>query len=86
MVNRSCVTCGIEFGVPDLYEKARCEHGGDFFCPNGHAQHFKRVTYEVLITENTFLTEENEDLRDRVVSLTARIDQLEAAVAYKSGA
>lgn len=40
MIMETCCVCGVEFGIPDpLHEDLlRCKN--DFFCPNGHKQHF----------------------------------------------
>ena len=39
-----CYLCGIEFGMPDNFEKKRRNDHGDFYCPNGHGQHFNAKT------------------------------------------
>jgi hypothetical protein len=32
-----CVTCGMQFAVPDDWDRARREKGDSFVCPNGHS-------------------------------------------------
>lgn len=36
----TCFRCGILFGVPDCWEKARRGDKESFYCPNGHSQAF----------------------------------------------
>lgn len=31
-----CCTCGIEFGLPEVYANARYNDHKAFYCPNGH--------------------------------------------------
>ena len=32
----TCGACGIPFGIPSYFEKARLNDGKSFYCPNGH--------------------------------------------------
>lgn len=36
----TCCLCGIRFGIPNTRFRYLHEHGGNFFCPNGHVLHF----------------------------------------------
>jgi hypothetical protein len=39
----TCCSCGIVFAFPD-YMMDRCKNiGGDFYCPNGHQQHYTKT-------------------------------------------
>lgn len=40
LVTVTCCACGIPFGIPDYHRRQLLEKGGDFYCPNGHCQHF----------------------------------------------
>jgi hypothetical protein len=35
-----CGKCGIEFAVPEYWRTKRLQDHHDFYCPNGHGQHF----------------------------------------------
>lgn len=43
-----CPACGILFAIPEIFEKARREDGGSFFCPGGHFMSFKPWAKEKL--------------------------------------
>jgi Zn ribbon nucleic-acid-binding protein len=36
----SCVSCGIEFAVPDSWRARRLDDHKDWYCPNGHGQSY----------------------------------------------
>ena len=36
----TCSECGVAFGVPDAFARARREDHRTFWCPNGHGQVF----------------------------------------------
>ncbi len=40
LVLEHCYKCGVAFGMECEYQRIRAERGGDFFCPNGHIQHY----------------------------------------------
>ena len=40
----TCSECGVDFGVPDAFERARREDHRTFWCPNGHGQVFRGKT------------------------------------------
>lgn len=40
----TCYKCGIQFAMPTWYRQKRIEDHADFYCPNGHAQHFSAET------------------------------------------
>lgn len=35
-----CCTCGVTYAMPERLREQRKEHGGNFYCPNGHPQIF----------------------------------------------
>lgn len=39
-----CSQCGINYYVPDNWQRKRREQHDTFYCPNGHAQHFPHET------------------------------------------
>lgn len=46
MITETCVVCGIKFGISEeyYYKLKRCRN--DFYCPNGHGQHYIDRTAE----------------------------------------
>lgn len=40
----NCCNCGVVFAVPQFLKRKLLDHGGEFFCPNGHSLHFKKPT------------------------------------------
>ena len=36
----TCLTCGIDFGIPTEYDDSLLENHKNFCCPNGHQQHY----------------------------------------------
>lgn len=36
----SCCVCGIAFAMPEEYREKRLQDHQNFYCPNGHSQHF----------------------------------------------
>lgn len=40
----TCVNCGLTFGVTEGFEQVRRADHREFWCPNGHAQHFAAET------------------------------------------
>lgn len=56
----SCCVCGIQFGLPPVYEQRRREDKKEFFCPNGHSLAFTGGS------EADRLKRENERLQQRL--------------------
>lgn len=44
MKELTCCNCGLTFGVTEGYERVRRNDHQNFWCPNGHAQHFSDET------------------------------------------
>lgn len=45
LISDTCITCGIEFAMPEGRHNWLVDHKGVlFFCPNGHAQSFSGET------------------------------------------
>jgi hypothetical protein len=42
----TCYKCGVLFGVPDAFKEKRLRDRQEFYCPNGHAQHYVGKTEE----------------------------------------
>lgn len=36
----TCCNCGVAFGMPVEMQKRLKREGGNFYCPNGHPQHY----------------------------------------------
>jgi hypothetical protein len=66
-----CCICGIYFGIPKAMHENLKEHGGSFFCPNGHSLHFgdSRV----------------EQLRRQINALNARLSQAHEEISRQRG-
>ncbi len=43
-----CPSCGIEFGISELFEARKREKGDDFYCTNGHCMSFGNSTIKQL--------------------------------------
>lgn len=37
----TCCNCGVTFAMPAQLKYERLTNGGEFYCPNGHGQHYK---------------------------------------------
>ena len=42
----SCITCGVVIALPHEYYEKRMKDHANYFCPNGHSQHFVGETEE----------------------------------------
>lgn len=42
----TCITCGIEYGLPAYYRQELRRNHRWFYCPNGHPQHYPQQTEE----------------------------------------
>ena len=40
IVGETCCNCGIAFGMPDSFMRQKRRDTTNFFCPNGHPQHY----------------------------------------------
>jgi hypothetical protein len=67
----TCISCGVEIAMPaDLYDH-RLKDRREFFCPNGHSQHFIAETEEAKLRRQ--LDEANRRLEfEKNAALTAR--------------
>lgn len=54
LVQVSCGECGIQFAMPEAFQRQRREKGGDFYCPNGHCRVYRE-------TDTQRLTKERDD-------------------------
>ncbi len=63
-----CFKCGCLFAVPAQVNDELVRTGRNFFCPNGHSQHYTDSTDKRLREE-----------RERSARLAARLDQAQAA-------
>jgi hypothetical protein len=73
-----CCSCGVHFAIPELLQKKLRETHNNFFCPNGHPQHYtgkseaeklreelKRKEQELADTVKQKLEVENEMIRTK---------------------
>lgn len=58
IITESCCNCGVVFGLHEPTYNQRREDGKNFFCPNGHSQHYSE-------TEASRLKKELEKERQR---------------------
>ena len=74
----NCCICAVTFGLPEPLITCFKNTKTAFFCPFGHQQQYQVSTREDL--ENALQKERknNEDLRQQVIKLRARLDQAEA--------
>jgi hypothetical protein len=42
-VVEACIVCGVTFAMPEDFHEARKHSKANFWCPNGHAQHYTGV-------------------------------------------
>lgn len=40
LVSETCCNCGIPFAMPDYLQRQCKENKKNFYCPNGHGQHY----------------------------------------------
>lgn len=64
-VLETCCTCGIAFALPEEYQEKKMENHTNFYCPNGHAQHYGGKT-------------EAEKLKDKLAAEESRHAQTRA--------
>ena len=69
LTTETCITCGIEFGMPEDYHTALRGHGQTFYCPNGHSMWYGKSRVDTL----------REQLRAAETRVTAAKDQADAA-------
>ena len=48
LTSDTCYLCGIEFAMPTSFRQKRLEDGQNFYCPNGHDQHFTETAVQRL--------------------------------------
>ena len=84
---QTCITCGVEFGVPGLLDDELQKNHRSFYCPNGHQQYYlgeteeerlrKKVRFlkddiEIRIKENTELFKNLNGALGKITSLKKR--------------
>lgn len=65
-----CCECGIIFQVPEDFDQAREDDGREFYCPNGHSQHYTNCPedkIQVLEAKNTELQRQVRQLKCRLM-------------------
>lgn len=61
-----CYKCAVLFAMPQELQKRRLESGGEFFCPNGHEQHYSKSRVKIL-------EEQLESERKRISTLNTQL-------------
>lgn len=46
LIRETCLVCGIEFAIPEIYRNRLVKCHNTFYCPNGHGQHYIGRTAE----------------------------------------
>jgi len=46
LVTHTCLTCGIQYAIPDDYDQELRKNHREFYCPRGHAQYYPSETEE----------------------------------------
>lgn len=87
-VTTSCANCGVKFGVPQAWHKARHEDGKTFYCPNGHQLHFGDSKVDLLqkrldrVSEHsTWLSREKAAIERRHIAAKGQITKLRKKLA-----
>lgn len=65
-----CYKCAIPFAVPAEYKSRLQAKGEDFYCPNGHRQHYCKSTEQVLREK---LEKQKRDYEERIEGLEGTI-------------
>ena len=74
-----CCACGIIFQVPEEFSENRQADGRDFYCPNGHVQHYCDSDDEALAkleAEKAELQVQVRQLKCRLLGKTGMRDRL----------
>lgn len=74
MVTEVCCSCGILFGIPSDFQSDIKRTKQLFYCPNGHAQSYKKSTYEIEIEK---LKKDKEELAGSLANASVDKIQLE---------
>lgn len=59
MVIEECIACGVTFAFPDALHDRLLKTHRDFFCPNGHSQHYVGKTDAEVLQEKLDREKEN---------------------------
>lgn len=62
----TCSECGIRFGMPSLFTKARRGDCKTFWCPNGHGQVFRESEVDKMRRERDLLAQQIVERDDRI--------------------
>lgn len=77
LVRISCYKCGALFGMSEAHNSQRLEDQDDFYCPNGHRQHYTGENTSKRLQKATRKIAKLEAL---VEDLTGERDELQAAL------
>lgn len=67
-VETQCCNCGIQFCVPDYFDKERRARGEklNFYCPNGHSLSYREGKEDALRRERDRLAQRQAQLQDEL--------------------
>ncbi len=74
-----CCNCGVTFAIPDYMLQRLRRDGGEFYCPNGHGQHFTRTEVAKLREMLEAANKKNTDLSDRLGKALSEKNKAQAA-------
>ena len=63
IVRETCCKCGIVFGMEKEYRQRKIDEGGNFYCPNGHGQHYSDSTISKLERQLNLTKSQKESCR-----------------------
>ena len=78
LVRMNCYQCAVGFGLTKDMHALRTKDQFDFYCPNGHGQHFLKPAVDPRDTELVTLRTKVTELETRANSLQAMLDELRA--------
>jgi hypothetical protein len=81
MVTEICCSCGVAFGLPsDLQDVLKNDPNKNFYCPNGHSQHYTKSKEQRLREEAEFkLRQKENELSNLINSKTLLEKELQNA-------
>lgn len=72
----TCCICGTTFSMDDVLMELRRKGGRNFYCPNGHEQHFTKSDKSTI----DGLKKENEDLKKELNAYKEECRRLRCAI------
>ena len=88
MYNKSCGECGVEYAVPDDFQRRRQKDGQTFYCPNGHPRYYPGESDDEKIdrlwaelgeckSDNLYLRRSRANALGQVTKMKAKVEVIE---------